>query len=74
MNDPRIGTYNADGSYATYPEQDVTGLPSERPPAMLIRLDANHFVVTPDRFEDMQKIDELRRLVSAPVRKATPTE
>lgn len=59
--DPRIGRYNADGSYDIYPQVNIYNRAASRPPESVIRLDALHFVIAPAGFNDEDAIEEIRR-------------
>lgn len=46
------GTYNPDGSIATWPETDINGRPYNRPPAATMNLSDGKFVVLPANYTD----------------------
>lgn len=65
--DPRIGTYNEDGSYKAWPEQDAFGKPYERQNATIRRVNASQFIVVgPDQEKLIDSIEFERASFAAP--------
>lgn len=69
ITDPRLGTFNPDGSVAAYPETDVQGRPFERP-CTTQGIGEGYFVVLPLGTGYEAIVDELKALVAPkPVKK-----
>jgi len=73
MNDPRIGTLNADGSVQTHPSVNVLGKPYDRPAAITQGIGVGFFVVLPlsgDVTAALADVTGIVSAVEAPKRKA----
>lgn len=69
--DPRIGTFNDDGSVLAWPELDISGQSYTRPINMA-GLGARHFVVfSGDRFSDEQRAALIAALPRQPKGKSS---